>query len=400
MINPMKPQQPTICKFPLNISSRLPGTSRCGLILALFWWLTTGTAGAHTQSSAYLMINVTPAGVSGQWDLALRDLEDAVGLDANDDGMITWAELKARQEAVCAYALSRLHIQGDGKPGTLVVRDLLVDNHSDGAYAVLRFDVAGLGRPAALGINYQALFDIDPKHRGLLRLENGTQTTVGVFSPETPEQRFDLGAPSHTPFITFVEQGIWHIWSGYDHILFLLALLLPGVLKRKDGVWEPVPAARPAFMNIIKIVTAFTVAHSITLSLATLGVVHLPVRLVESSIAATVVIAALNNVIPFFAERGWMVAFGFGLLHGFGFANALADLGLHTGQMAATLFGFNLGVEIGQLTIVAVFMPLALSVRHLMFYQNYILRAGSVAIMVIASTWLAERVLDVKWLPF
>lgn len=346
------------------------------------------------------MIQASPTGVSGQWDLALRDLEDAVGLDANDDGVITWSELRDRKAAVCAYALSRLHIEGDGKPGTLVVRELLVDNHSDGAYAVLRFDVEGLGRPTGLGINYQALFDIDPKHRGLLRLENGGQTTVGVFSPETPDQQFDLGAPSHTPFFTFVEQGIWHIWSGYDHILFLLSLLLPGVLRRKDGHWEPVPAARPAFMNILKIVTAFTLAHSITLSLATLGVVHLPVRLVESSIAATVVIAALNNVYPFFAERGWMVAFGFGLLHGFGFANALADLGLHTGQMAATLFGFNLGVEIGQLTIVAVFMPLALSVRHLMFYQRFVLRAGSVAIMVIASTWLAERVLDVKWLPF
>jgi len=396
----MKPQPPTVCTFPLNITRRLPGTFACGLFLALLVWLAAGTASAHTQSSAYLMIQVTPAGVAGQWDLALRDLEDAVGLDANDDGVITWAELKARQEAVCAYARSRLHIEGDGKPGTLVVRDLLVDNHSDGAYAVLRFEVTGLVEPKVLAINYEAFFDIDPKHRGLLRLENAGQTTVGVFSPETPEQKFDLGAPSHTPFFTFVEQGIWHIWSGYDHILFLLALLLPGVLKRQNGAWEPVPAARPAFMNIIKIVTAFTLAHSITLSLATLGVVHLPVRLVESSIAATVVIAALNNVIPCFAERGWMVAFGFGLLHGFGFANALADLGLHTGQMAATLFGFNLGVEIGQLTIVAVFMPLALSVRHLMFYQNLVLRAGSVAIMVIASTWLAERVLDVKWLPF
>ncbi len=396
----MKPLQSNPCTFPLNITSRLAGPFRYGCWLALFICLAVGTASAHTQSSAYLMIQASPTGVSGQWDLALRDLEDAVGLDANDDGVITWSELRDRKAAVCAYALSRLHIEGDGKPGTLVVRELLVDNHSDGAYAVLRFDVEGLGRPTGLGINYQALFDIDPKHRGLLRLENGGQTTVGVFSPETPDQQFDLGAPSHTPFFTFVEQGIWHIWSGYDHILFLLSLLLPGVLRRKDGHWEPVPAARPAFMNILKIVTAFTLAHSITLSLATLGVVHLPVRLVESSIAATVVIAALNNVYPFFAERGWMVAFGFGLLHGFGFANALADLGLHTGQMAATLFGFNLGVEIGQLTIVAVFMPLALSVRHLMFYQRFVLRAGSVAIMVIASTWLAERVLDVKWLPF
>jgi hypothetical protein len=350
------------------------------------------------------MISATPTGIAGQWDLALRDLEDAVGLDANDDGAITWGELSARKEAVCAYASSRLHITGDGKPGALVIRELLVDNHSDGAYAVLRFDVTGIGRPAVLGLNYQAFFDIDPKHRGLLRLENGDQTRVAVFSPETTGQQFDLSAAAAAnvpnPFFTFVREGIWHIWSGYDHMMFLLALLLPGVLKRREGTWEPVTAARPAFMNILKIVTAFTVAHSITLSLAALGYVHLPVRLVESSIAASVVLAAFNNVIPFFAERGWMVAFGFGLLHGFGFANALADLGLHTQQMALTLFGFNVGVEIGQLTIVAVFMPIALSVRHLMFYQRIVLRMGSVAIMLVASTWLAERVLNFKWLPF
>ena len=392
----------TPCLFPFNFTRTPPRPRASAIWLAIAFLLASlpQIAQAHTQSNAYLFIRTSPSGVSGEWHLALRDLEDAVGLDANDDGVITWGELSARQSAVCAYALSRLHLQGDGRPGTLAVRQMLVDNHSDGAYAVVRFDVTGFGRPKNLDINYQALFDIDPKHRGLLRLENSGQTTVGVFSPETPDQHFDLGAPARTPFFTFVGQGIWHIWSGYDHILFLLALLLPGVLKRQQGAWEPVTAVRPAVTNILKIVTAFTVAHSITLSLATLGLVHLPVRLVESSIAATVVVAALNNVIPFFAERGWMVAFSFGLLHGFGFANALADLGLHTGQMAATLLGFNLGVEIGQLTIVAVFMPLALSIRHLLFYQRFVLQAGSVAIMVVSSLWLAERVLDVKWLPF
>ena len=384
-----------------TFTRKFSGRSACGLWLALFLCLHPGRAAAHTQSSAYLFISNTPTGVSGQWDLALRVLEDAVGLDANVDGVITWAELSARKDAVAAYAASRLHLQGDGKPGTIVIRDLLVDNHSDGAYAVLRFDVTGLTQPSTLDINYQAFFDIDPRHRGLFRLENAGQTRVGVFSPETTSQHFDLTPGSMpNPFLTFVREGIWHIWSGYDHMMFLIALLLPGVLLRKNGAWEPVTQSRPAFINILKIVTAFTAAHSITLSLAALGIVHLPVRLVESSIAATVVIAAFNNVIPFFAERGWMVAFGFGLLHGFGFANALADLGLHSGQMAATLFGFNIGVEIGQLTIVAVFMPLALSIRHLMFYQRFVLRFGSVAIMVIASTWLAERVLNFKWLPF
>jgi len=358
-------------------------------------------AGAHTQSSAYLTLNATSSKLTGEWHLALRDLDDAVGLDINDDGAITWAELLARKEAVSSYALSRLHIAGDGQTGALRITKLLVDHHSDGAYAVLCFEVDGLPAAKKLELTYNAFFDIDPKHRGLLRLEDNGQTRVAVFGPETSRQTFDLTAPApRAPFVTFLFEGVWHIWSGYDHILFLLALLLPGVLRRRHGEWQPVAAARPAFVSVLKIVTAFTVAHSITLSLSALGYVHLPTRLVESAIAASVVLAAFNNLVPFFAERGWMVAFGFGLLHGFGFANALRDLGLHTGQLAATLFGFNLGVEIGQLAIVAVFLPLALSLRELLFYQRVVLRFGSAAIMLIASGWLAERVFDFKWLPF
>jgi hypothetical protein len=365
------------------------------LILAVF------STSAHTFSTSYLTLTNNPDKLTGEWHLALRDLEDAVGLDMNDDGVITWVELSSRKDGVSAYALSRLHIQGDGVMGTLHITQLLVDDHSDGTYAVLRFDVDGLSYPTKLEISYHALFDIDPKHRGLVRLEENGATRLAVFGPENATQTFDLTkAVPRSPFLTFLNEGIWHIWTGYDHIMFLLALLLPGVLVRRDDKWQPVPMARPAIVNILKIVTAFTVAHSITLSLSALGYVHLPSRLVESSIAASVVLAAFNNLVPFFAERGWMVAFAFGLLHGFGFANALRDLGLHAGQLAATLFGFNLGVEIGQLTIVAVFFPLAYSLRGLLFYKRCILQFGSAAIMVIASTWMAERVFDFKWLPF
>jgi hypothetical protein len=383
-------------KYYLRLKSNL---RRLGCVFGLF--LATLPTGAHTFSTSYLTLQNTPAKLTGEWHLALRDLEDAVGLDVNDDGVITWGELSSRKDAVAAYALSRLHIRGDGVMGTLHLTQLLVDEHSDGTYAVLQFDVDNLKNPTRLEISYNALFDIDPKHRGLLRLEDNGLTRLAVFGPETSVQTFDFTAPPpRSPFFTFLNEGIWHIWTGYDHIMFLLALLLPGVLLRRDGKWQPVAMARPAVVNILKIVTAFTVAHSITLSLSALGVVHLPSRLVESAIAASVVLAAFNNLVPFFAERGWMVAFAFGLLHGFGFANALRDLGLHTGQLAATLFGFNLGVEIGQLAIVAVFFPLAYSLRELLFYKRVVLQFGSASIMVIASTWMAERVFDFKWLPF
>ena len=379
----------------------IKGTFYFWFWVAIVLGAATQTARAHTQSSAFLTLNDSASSLNGEWHLNLRDLNDAVGLDVNDDGVITWSELLSSKAAVTAYAFARLHLQGDGKNGELRLTDFLVDNHSDGAYAVVRFEVDGLSAPARLQVDYNAFFDLDSKHRGLLRLEHGGQTQLAVFGPETRTQTFDLGFTARkTAFFTFVKEGVWHIWSGYDHILFLLALLLPGVLRWNDGVWQPVPAARPAFVNVFKIVTAFTVAHSITLSLAALGLVHLPSRLVESAIAASVVLAAFNNLVPFFADRGWMVAFGFGLLHGFGFANALRDLGLQHGQLAATLFGFNLGVELGQLAIVAVFLPLAFSLRRLLFYQRFVLRLGSAVIVVVASTWLAERVFNFKWLPF
>ena len=217
-------------------------------------------------------------------------------MDVNDDGQITWSELLARKDAVCAYALSRLHIQGDGKIATPRVNEFLVDNLSDGAYAVLRFEVEGIHQPRRLEVNYNAFFDIDPKHRGLFRLERDGKTQLGVFSPTTPTLSYDFdAAPPSNPFWTFLKEGIWHIWSGYDHILFLLALLLgPESYCDGDGPLEPVAEPRRAFTNVLKVVTAFTVAHSITLSLSVLGIVHLPTRLIESAIAASVVIAALT----------------------------------------------------------------------------------------------------------
>ena len=356
---------------------------------------------AHKFGDSYLTLKVDGGVISGRWDIALRDLENAVGLDANQDGAITWGELEARQEAVTAYAFSRLKVQGDGVVARLRFTDLLVDYHSDGAYAVLRFAVDGLTRPEVLELDYRLLFDRDPQHRGLFQITSGGRTQTAVFSPATPTQRFELASPPPArQFLAFAKEGVRHIWTGYDHILFLIALLLPSVLRRQDGRWQAVGAFRPAFINVFKIVTAFTVAHSVTLSLATLGIVQLPSRLIESSIAASVVLAAFNNLVPFFQGRGWLVAFGFGLIHGFGFANVLLDLELANGLLALALVGFNLGVEAGQLAIVSVFLPLAYGLRHSWLYQRLTLSAGSTAIMLVAATWMCERVFDFKWLPF
>ena len=157
---------------------------------------------------------------------------------------------------------------------------------------------------------------------------------------------------------------------------------------------------RPAFISVLKIVTAFTVAHSLTLSLAALDILRLPSRFVESVIAASVALAALNNLWPWFRGKGWLVAGGFGLIHGFGFANALADLGLASGTLALALVGFNAGVELGQLAIVAVFLPVAFAVRRSWFYQTVTLKLGSAVVILIATTWMVERMFGLTLMPW
>ena len=356
---------------------------------------------AHQGSSSYLSVSVNGTNVTSQWDISLIDLEQVIGLDANHDGDISWGEIKAKQREIETYEQSRLQVKVDGAVRRWKTTDLLVDHFSDGAYAVLRFAVENPTPPGNLEVDYRAFFDTDALHRGLFRLEYAGKVQTAVFSPDKPRQQFALAGSSRwRQFLDFNREGVWHIWSGYDHILFLLALLLPSVLKRGPDGWRVVDHFRPALINVLKIVTAFTLAHSLTLSLATLGIVRVPARVVESTIAASVTLAAANNIRPIVAERGWIVAFCFGLVHGFGFANALRELGLARQTLALTLVGFNLGVEFGQLAIVAVFLPLAFGLRSSWVYQRLTFRFGSAIIVLLAATWMMERIFDFKWLPF
>jgi hypothetical protein len=153
---------------------------------------------------------------------------------------------------------------------------------------------------------------------------------------------------------------------------------------------------RTALTEVLWVVTAFTVAHSITLSIAALQIVELPSRLVESAIAASVALAAANNLWPVVERRRWLVAFGFGLIHGFGFASVLTELGLPKDALVLSLLGFNVGVEIGQLVIVACFLPAAYLLRNSPFYRKGVLVGGSILTLLVALVWLAERVFNLK----
>jgi HupE / UreJ protein len=375
----------------------------------VLWLLLAGApVQAHKPSDSYLTLAVDGAVLTGRWDIALRDLDLALGLDADGDGRITWGELRSRHADIARLAQAHLVLRADGQACSLAVGPQQVDEHTDGAYSVLPLTATCPRAPAVLDIGYSLFADLDPQHRGLLNLSANGATRAAILGPQAPQQAFALAQVNRwRQFIDYAADGVWHIWIGFDHILFLLSLLLPAVgtwavrsQGRQRAQWQPVPRLGVAVWEVLRIVTAFTLAHSITLSLATLGWVALPSRLVEATIAASVVLAALNNVWPFFQGRRWMVAFGFGLIHGFGFASVLADLGLPREALALALVGFNLGVEAGQLAIVAAFLPLAYALRRSLFYRRVVLWGGSLAIAAVAAAWFTERAFDLQLMPF
>jgi hypothetical protein len=358
----------------------------------------SGRARAHKPSDAYLILDASESVLHFRIDLALRDLDPVIGLDENHDGNLAWSEVEARRAVLAAYVQSHLGLASDHGPCPLAAKPPLeLVGHTDGTYAVLHFDAACAARPSSLRVEYGLFFDRDALHRGLLRITTGgTDTTTAIFSESTRVQMFNLvGAERTAGFWAAVREGIVHIAQGADHLLFVLALLLPSVIRRKEGAWEPVDSFRPALLDVARIVTAFTIAHSITLSLAALDVLRLPSRFVETSIALSVVAAALANLSATFVGERWLAAFALGLLHGFGFSAVLADLGLARGGLVKTLVGFNLGVEIGQLAFVSLVFPVAFALRRSRSYVPFVLRAGSIGIALVAISWAVERGFDV-----
>lgn len=366
-------------------------------LICSFLFLFSELALAHKASDSYLRFKIDGKTIHGQWDIALRDLDYAIGLDDDGNGQITWGELRAKHQAISNYALSKIRLSGNGSKCQLNSANQLVDHHTDGAYTVLNFAAVCPEVIRTFGINYSFLFDLDPLHRGLLQVDSDGKVQTGVLSPEQQILSLDLNHSANwNEFLQFVKEGVWHIWIGYDHILFLLSLLLPAVLCWQSGRWQPQKSFRVTLWEVLKIVTAFTLAHSITLSLAVMGLVSLPSQWVESVIAASVLIAALHNLYPVIHTRLWVMTFIFGLVHGLGFASVLIDLGLPSQSLALALAGFNLGVEIGQVIIVSVFIPMAFLIRHSWSYQRLVLNFGSTAIALIALVWFVERSLDMN----
>ncbi|HSD75060.1 MAG TPA: HupE/UreJ family protein [Steroidobacteraceae bacterium] len=363
-------------------------------VLAVIVALWTPGALAHSLSASYLTVNATTdrAKLAGRWEISLTDLQMLLDLDVNGDGAVTWAEVKARFDRIATVALPGLKLERGAARCPARLSALSLNERSDGYYAVLDFVAACAASRGELSVGEHLFFERDRTHRTVLAVHAGERHSAAVLTPDAQAWR---GRASETGALhvlrEFLIEGVWHIWIGYDHLAFLLLLLLPVVLRGEGGRWSSAESGRAVLASALRIVTAFTVAHSITLSLAALGIVAPPDKPVEMAIAASVAVAGVLNLFPAAARLSVGIAFGFGLVHGFGFAGALGDLGLEHGSIAMPLAGFNLGVEAGQLTIVAAVLPLLYALRFSALYRRRLVPATSIVVGLLAIGWLIER---------
>ena len=377
-------------------------------VAALVLLLVTTVSGAHKASDSYLQIVAAPGALEVRWDIALRDLDVALDLDSDADGKLTWGEVRTAWPRIESYALQRLAIEGC----SLAMVDRGLERRNDGAYAVLHLR-SSCTLAAAPRISYALFADIDPTHRGIAKVQRAGQEVVltvlepaalaggaGASSAGAGASTSATHAPAGRSRFEFLLEGVRHILTGYDHVLFLICLLLPSVMRRTPSGWQPVERLAQAVWPVVGIVSAFTIAHSITLGLAALKLVSLTPAFIEPGIAATIVLAALDNVLPIFPVRRVVVTFFFGLIHGFGFAGVLAELNLPRADFAWALLQFNLGLEVGQLLIVGVATTALFTLRRSRGYPRAVIGGGSAVAIVIGTLWLIERIGNISILPF
>jgi hypothetical protein len=370
-----------------------------GLFLGLATIWPGGSAWAHSSSNSYLSLSAPEGQLILRADVHWRDVDLTLDLDGDRDGRVTWGEAQSRAQDIQAWLNQGLAISENAQACTLGPADLQASERADGSYLSALWTVQCPNlrdlSQARLELRYGLMFAQDPLHRGLLKVQWPGFQSSAILSPERPAVLLSQAEGSALRvFGRYLLEGIWHIWIGIDHICFLLSLLLLApLLAARQPVhrWRGAPAAKPVVMDVLAVVTAFTVAHSITLGLSVMQWLEPSPDLIEPAIALSVVVAALNNLVGWSALRRWRLAFVFGLVHGFGFANVLLDLGLPASALMAALGGFNVGVEIGQLAIVLVFLPLAWLMRDTAFYRWVVVTGGSLAIAVAGLIWTLQR---------
>lgn len=375
---------------------------RARLLLAAVLALACGTVQAHKASDAYLTWRVQGAVIGQRIDIALRDLDRDLALDIDDDGQLRWGEVRSRWAEIERLASTAVSLAADGRACATTARAApQLDEHVDGRYVVLQSTLECTQPVRRLTVDYGLFLSSDPTHRGIARIVGEHEDSAVLVPGAGPRSWAIAGDATRDQahgFLGFVIEGAHHIANGLDHILFLVTLLIVAVWRREGRGWVPRATAASAWKETLRLVTAFTLAHSLTLGLAASGVLAPPTRWVESLIAASVLVAAVDNLWPLLPGPRWPIVSVFGLVHGFGFAGPLQDLGLRQGQLALPLLGFNVGVELGQLALISLLLPLACAFRRERLYATAVVRGGSAGIALMALAWTVER--SVEWSPW
>ncbi|NOX30915.1 MAG: HupE/UreJ family protein [Actinobacteria bacterium] len=365
------------------------------------------SAGAHAGAQAYMYLDVSADDLGGRVELPFLDVETVFGLDLSGTDEEILAELEENLELLQAYVLDHMSLGSGGEEWVVTfdgVELLLTEAKVNINYAVFNFTVAVAGNdvPRQIDVSFDPFFDEIDGRDALLLIANDWE--AGVFDNEaealvafdanTRQRSIDLGDTSQwTNFTASIELGVDHIRSGPDHIFFVLVLLLPSVLVFKAG-WEPAASAKDALWRVLKVATMFTVAHSITFTLAGLDLLPLPPsRVVESIIALSIAVAALHNLRPIVANREWAIAFAFGLFHGMGFAGLVSGLDVSRSTQLVSLLGRNVGIEIGQAIVILLMFGGLFILRRTQFYRPFFV-TSSLALAALAAAWTLERVLD------
>lgn len=336
-----------------------------------------GPAEAHKTTLSTAEVVVAGREVAYRLITPPHGLAAALGIATDNVAPVPRQAFEARGAALAAYLAQRLRVWSDDAPCPPAPPDVDYSRLPDNLVLDLTFVCPD--EVEWLVIAYGLFLDIDPHHRSVGVIHTPAGSEEFLFDAAFNELEIEVARPM--PPEPFMERfhrvlliGVEHIALGYDHILFLVALIMVST-----RLWR-----------LVAVVTAFTAAHSVSLALAWFGVIDLPARLVESLIALSIAYVAVENLFGRGSGHRWMIAFGFGLVHGLGFYGALKDLELAGGDAVTTLFAFNLGVEAGQLVIVAALYGVLVWAARQSWHRRAI-QGGSAAIAALAAFWFVER---------
>lgn len=372
--------------------------TKMAVLSLIFVFASFKQVNAHALEQSYIFLSIGDTSIEGRVEVTIADFNQIMDVDLPLDKSVTKADIEPYIQQLKRYYNERINI--DYKQG-LQLQDFFLQSVDFAQYLAVNFKFEQMESiPESIDFEYSVLFDKDSDHIGMVIIENDWRAGVFedeanialIFKPGDTEKSLNLADATVTQgYWEMVKLGVHHIMEGIDHILFLIALLLPAVMIRNNRKWLPTERFHPAFIYVVKVVSVFTLAHTLTLSAATLGWLSMPSRLVESIIAISIAIAALDILYPVFRGKIWLVVFVFGLFHGFGFASVLADYKIPDSYLTLSLLFFNLGVEAGQVAIILMVFPILYLLRNLALYPLVILKVGAVLLIGISLYWFIER---------